>query len=122
MNFTISKTLEYLLSTTIFSLAECNRLIKPVYNLVILRCRICHKILLSIQYGLKEVIGLGLKNLFYNQRIKKLVIFLEGRISNSLASSLLRANYKTAFLHLGVGRYSLLRADFSKFNNLLPRS
>ena len=122
MNTIISKTLKYPLGATTFSLVECNKLIKPVYNLVLSCCKICRKILLAVWYGLKEVMGLGLKNLFYTQGIEKLVTYLEGRFSNNLAGLLIRENYESALLHLEIGKYNLIGADYSKFGILLPYS
>jgi uncharacterized protein (DUF2164 family) len=68
---------------------EYNKLIKPIHNLVLSRCRVCMKIPLVIRYRPKDMIGQGLTNLYYKQGIKKLATFLEEINSIPLSGSLL---------------------------------
>ena len=94
MNSTIIKTLQYPLGSIIFSLKECNRLMKPVYYVVFLKVKICRKFLLDLRYGSPEILGLGIDNLFVNQGCKKLYFFLEKRNSNFLSSLFIRSIYE----------------------------
>jgi len=71
------KILEYPSIASILLEVECNKLVKPVYDLILPRCRIYRNIPLALKYSLKEVIGLELKNLFYIQGIVKLMLFIE---------------------------------------------
>jgi len=61
---TILKTLEYLVQTNTLTEAECNKLVKTIYDLILPRYNICRNISLVIKYGLREAMGLGFKNLF----------------------------------------------------------
>ena len=64
MNFTIMKSIEYSFLATTFEEKECKCLIKPIHNIVLTRAHICRKIPLAIRYSLKEVAGLGMRNIF----------------------------------------------------------
>ena len=55
----IMKIIEYSLCATILSKEESNRLARPIYNLVLLKCKIDMNILLVLKYGLIDSIGLG---------------------------------------------------------------
>ena len=119
MKLIIMKILEYPLGATILLLQQCNRLVKPIHDLVLLRCKICWNIPLAIKYGPREIIGLGLTNLFYLQGIEKLVTLLEEIHSNHLFSSWLRFNYETVLITVGVGEDWLFHQNYSKFGSLL---
>ena len=65
MSISIMKTLEYPSIVSTLSEVKCNKIVKPIYDLILPRYRICKNIPLALKYSPKKVIGLGLKNLFY---------------------------------------------------------
>ena len=111
----IIKTLEYLASISTFTEAEYNKLVKPIFNLVLSRCYICRIILLVIKYGSRDSIGLGFKNLFHTQRISKLTIFIEEQVSDTLFSLLIKTNFEAELVNLGIGGYYLFRVDYETY-------
>ena len=74
---TILKTIKYPIVSTIFTEQECNRLVKPIFNLVLLHCNACYLIPLVVKYSPRSAIGLGFKNPFFSQGVAKLSMFLE---------------------------------------------
>ena len=121
MTSTIMKTIEYPLCATTFSQEEINRLVKLIHNVVLPRCELCRKILLALQYGLKDSLGLGLYNVFITQSIEKVVLWIEQYASDSLTGPFLRANYEAALIHLGIGGKQLFNLEYEIFGSLLPQ-
>ena len=109
---TIMKTLEYLAGASTFTQEDCNKLIKPIFDLTLLRCRICRLLPLALRYGARESMGLSFKNLFYTQGIAKLVYFIEERRKDSLVHPLLQANYEAALINIGIGEYKLFNISY----------
>jgi len=122
MNSTIIKTLKYLIGASTLSKEECNKLIKLIHDLMLLRYRTYRKILLIIRYRLKDMIGLGLINLYYKQGFKKLATFLEEINSVSLSGLLLWVNYEAELLIVGIGRDYLFYLDWKTLGVLLLNS
>ena len=122
MNSTIIKTLKYLIGALTLSKEECNKLIKLIHDLILPRYRIYRKILLIIRYRLKDMIGLGLINLYYKQGFKKLATFLEEINSVSLSGLLLWVNYEAELLIVGIGRDYLFHLDWKTLGVLLLNS
>jgi len=122
MNSTIIKTLKYLIGASTLSKEECNKLIKLIHDLMLLRYRTYRKILLIIRYRLKDMIGLGLINLYYKQGFKKLATFLEEINSVSLSGLLLWVNYEAELLIVGIGRDYLFHLDWKTLGVLLLNS
>ena len=118
---TIMKTIEYPFYATTFSQEEINRLVKPIHNVVLPRCELCRKILLALQYGLKNSLSLRLYNIFIIQGIEKVVLWIEEYVSNSLTGPFLRANYEAALIHLGIGGKQLFNLEYEIFGSLLPQ-
>ena len=114
-----NKTLKYPMGASTLLIEECNKLIKPIHDLVLSRYRIHRKILLALRYGPKDMMGLGLTNLYYIQGIKKLATFLEEINSELLLGLLLRANYKAALLIVGIGGDCLFHLDYKTLGVLL---
>ena len=100
MKSTIMKTLKYLLGSTTFSQLECNKLVKLLYKDIFSKARICRKFPINLRYGCKELLELGLDNLFITQRCKKLAFFLEERNREGMSSCFVRSNYEWALLHI----------------------
>ena len=117
---TIIKSLEYPASALTFSEKQCNKLVKPIFDLVLPKCKICRIIPLTVKYRSREAIGLGFKNLFHTQGISKLIIYMKEKGSNTLASILVNANYEAALVNLRIRGYSLFNADYKTFQYLLP--
>jgi len=55
---------------TIFSQLEYNKLIKPLHEAVFPKARICKKKSFNLRYRYKELLRLGLEDLFTTQRCK----------------------------------------------------
>ena len=70
---------------------------------------------LAVKYRSREAIDLSFKNLLHTQGISKLMIYIEERGSNTLASILVNANYKAVLINLGIGGHSLFNADYKTF-------
>ena len=77
---------------------------------------------LTVKYEPREAMGLGFKNLFHTQGISKLTMHIEERESNTLASTLVNANYEATLINLGIRAYSLFSTDYKTFQYLLPPS
>ena len=71
---TIMKTIEYLLITTTFSSEEINRMIKPIYDIVLPKSKIYRNLPHTLRYGSKDSVGLGLHNIYLTQKIEKVII------------------------------------------------
>jgi len=117
---TIIKTLKYLARASTFTQEDCNKLVKPIFDLTLLRCGICRLLPLALRYRARESMGLGFKNLFYTQGIAKLVYFIEERRKDSLARPLLQANYEAALINIGIERYKLFDISYDLFHLSLP--
>ena len=100
---TIMKTLEYPAGSTTLTESECNKLVKPMFDLVLPRCGICRQLPLALKYGPRDAMGLGFKNLFLTQGVSKIVMFLEEREANSLSKPLINATFEAALMNVGVG-------------------
>jgi len=100
---------------------EYNKLVKPLHEAVFPKARIYRKFLLNLRYGYKELLGLGLDNLFINQECEKLAFFLEERNGQGMSSCFVRSNYEWALLHIRVGNYELFGLKYESLQYLLPR-
>lgn len=85
----ISKTIEYLLLTTSFIEKEWTNFMKLIYNVTLVRARVCRTTPNKIKFGLIDMIELGFKNIFIMQGVEKLALFLEERNRGNIASKLL---------------------------------
>jgi len=104
----------------IFTEAEFNKLVYPIFNLALPRYNIYRIILLVVKYGPRDAMGLGFKNLFVTQSISKLTMFIEERDSNSLSNHLVNTNLEAAIINVGIGRYYLFSLDYDAYHYLLP--
>ena len=120
VNSTIMKIIEYPLGTSTFMEQECQRLVKPIFDLVLPRYGFCRNIPTTINYRPKDSMRLGFRNVYYSQGITKLVWYLEKRNSSYLAGSLLRASFKSALVNIGIGGYGLFNLNCNTFHILLP--
>ena len=111
--------MEYSAQTNTLTKAEYNKLVKPIYDLILPRYNICRNISLAIKYLLREAMGLGFKNLFITQGISKLTMFMEERSSNTLSNPLVNTNFKAALINIRIGGYYLFGLNYDKFQYLL---
>ena len=61
----IMKSLEYPASALTFTDMQYNKLVKPIFDLVLPRYKICRMIPIAVKYRSREAMGLSFKNLFH---------------------------------------------------------
>ena len=94
---------------------------KLATDAILNKVRICRIFPTDLKLGSRSILGLGINNLFIIQGVEKLAFFLEERNRESLSSLLIRANYKWALLHIGIGGGELFSLDYEVHNKLLLR-
>ena len=65
--------------------------------------------------------GLGMRNLFVVQGVKKLSTYIEEKGRQSITGSLIRGNFKAALIHVGVGEEGLFNLNYNIFSIMLSR-
>ena len=75
--------------------------------------RICRKFPLDLRYRSKALFGLGIQDLYVEQGVDKVAYYVEERLSNRPSGPLLRANYETTLLHIGVEYKSIFDLEYT---------
>ena len=118
---TIMKTLTYPLPALTLTEAECTHIFAPVCTAGLNHSNINRKYPTDLVFGSKELLGLGLDNLFEIQGASKLTIFQEYINSNEITGPLLQSALEWATIHVGLPGH-LFDHNYKLYGDLLPRS
>ena len=116
---TIMKSLEYPLAALSLTQAECNKLVRPIFNAALPQSKICRNFPHALIYGTKDVLGFNFNDLYIPQGAAKVKILLKHLYTDDLTGPLLRANLEWAQIEVGVGR-NIFDLDYDTYGHLLP--
>ena len=115
---TLSRTWQYPLQATTFSLQDCEDIMKPLYSEFLPKMGASQKIPLAFRYGPKSCMGLGLPHVYTMQGIAQTKALLDHIQKETMVGKFLHMELEMANLEVGVGG-NILAMDFDKYGHFL---
>lgn len=118
IDYTILQSLRYPLPALTLTKKECTYIMAPVLLSGLPASAVCRTFPRNVLYGAKEEGGMGKSNLYIEQELGKIDIFLEFLHSNTMTGEMLRVLVEQCKIEIGLGR-NLLQHDYARYGHLL---
>ena len=116
---TIMRTIEYPLAATIMSKKEIHFAMAPALNVGLSKSGICQKISRKIIFSTNKFQGLGLKDPYVTQGVRKIELLLNPY--NQLTRELIQETWQRAVYELGIGP-NFLQHQYKTYQAITTRS
>jgi hypothetical protein len=119
LNTTIMKSIEYPLMALTLTEKQCKMIMSPILNVALPAAQVCRNYPRDVAYGPKELIGLGVNNIYLTQGTQQIGLLHQYLSTNTITGELMRACIEAHKMHIGFGT-NMFELNYERLHRLTP--